>query len=80
MENIKECFIKISNEYINERKKNFSKNSLGEHIRNKTPEIIKNKINLDTNKYMFNEHISYSTTDEGVEKVIEFLKAHGFEE
>lgn len=31
-------------------------------------------------KYMFNEHIFYSTTDEGVEKVIEFLKAHGFEE
>ena len=31
-------------------------------------------------KYMFNEHISYSTTDEGVEKVIEFLKAHRFEE
>lgn len=30
-------------------------------------------------KYMFNEHIFYSTTDEGVEKVIEFLKAHGFE-
>lgn len=30
-------------------------------------------------KYMFNEHIFYSSTDEGVQKVIEFLKLHNFE-
>ncbi|MDO4588984.1 MAG: tRNA 2-selenouridine(34) synthase MnmH [Fusobacterium sp.] len=30
-------------------------------------------------KYMFNEHIFYSSTEEGVQKVIEFLKLHNFE-
>ncbi|WP_051532688.1 MrcB family domain-containing protein [Fusobacterium perfoetens] len=51
MENLRECFIKISNEYLNEKEKNFAKNSLGYFIRKDIPELIKNKINLDIKKY-----------------------------
>lgn len=51
MENIRECFIKIFDKYLQEKEVSFAKNPLGQFIRNEIPKLIENKINLDINKY-----------------------------
>lgn len=51
MENIRDCFIKIFDKYLQEKEASFAKNPLGQFIRNEVPEVIKYKIDLDINKY-----------------------------